>query len=218
MLPEKPKEARVMTPEEKTRLLEVALSRPEWQVARCAAILALNTTMRGCELRGLQWKDDDLFERTLLVRRQSTKADAGAGLIPLNRDAVMALSELWNRAEALGSSEADHLVFPACENGRIDPARPMRNWRSAWRTLTRAAGLRGLRFHGLRHQAITELAESGQSNVTIMSVAGHVSREMLEHHSHIRPTAKRRVLKTLETPVQLPAVTEAPPATAARVN
>ena len=72
MLPERPKAGRVMTLEEKARLLETAASKPDWQIAHCAAVLALNTTMRGCELRGLRWQDVDLFERTLTIRRQST--------------------------------------------------------------------------------------------------------------------------------------------------
>jgi len=54
-----------------------------------------------------------------------------------------------------------------------------------------------LRFHDLRHHAITELAESQTSDTTIMSIAGHVSRRMLEHYSHIRLTAKRNALDQL---------------------
>jgi hypothetical protein len=34
-----------------------------------------------------------------------------------------------------------------------------------------------------------------------MSIAGHVSREMLDHYSHIRITAKRRALEAMETPI-----------------
>jgi hypothetical protein len=33
--------------------------------------------------------------------------------------------------------------------------------------------LAGLRFHDLRHHAITELAESQASDATVMSIAGH---------------------------------------------
>jgi integrase len=59
--------------------------------------------------------------------------------------------------------------------------------------MTKEAGLEGLRPHDLRHHAITKLAESSEaSEQTIMSIAGHVSREMLEHYSHIRQEAKRR--------------------------
>ena len=37
--------------------------------------------------------------------------------------------------------------------------------------------------------------------MTIMGIAGRVSREMLEHYSHIRLEAKRKALEGLETPV-----------------
>ena len=57
--------------------------------------------------------------------------------------------------------------------------------------------LHGLRFHDLRHHAITELAESQASERTIMAIAGHVSARMLEHYSHIRLDAKRRALEAL---------------------
>jgi hypothetical protein len=40
----------VLSVEEKKTLLELAASKPDLMVAKCAAILALNTTMRGCEL------------------------------------------------------------------------------------------------------------------------------------------------------------------------
>jgi integrase len=63
--------------------------------------------------------------------------------------------------------------------------------------------LSGLRFHDLRHQAITELAERSQGDQTIMSIAGHVSQEMLNHYSHIRMESKRRALKTLEEPLMV---------------
>jgi integrase len=48
------------------------------------------------------------------------------------------------------------------------------------------AKLEGLRFHDLRYSAVTVLAESGASDQTIMSLAGHVSKRMLDHYSHIR--------------------------------
>jgi hypothetical protein len=125
-----------------------------------------------------------------------------------------------------GGSESHHFLFPACENRHIDPNQPMRSWRSAWRKLTRViecpacrtvqepgttcanskchAGisgltspLAGLRFHDLRHQAITELAESQASDQTIMAISGHVSAQMLKHYSHIRLEAKRQALDAL---------------------
>ena len=55
----------------------------------------------------------------------------------------------------------------------------------------------GLRFHDLRHHAITELAESQASDQTIMAIAGHVSPRMLNHYSHVRLAAKRNALDAL---------------------
>jgi hypothetical protein len=42
-----------------------------------------------------------------------------------------------------------------------------------------------------------------------MSIAGHVSRQMLDHYSHIRMDAKRKALQALETVVATPAITPA---------
>jgi integrase len=208
-LPERRDVGRALTAEEKTKLLETAASKPEWQVARLAMTLALNTTMRSCEIRGLRWRDINFFDRSLTVHR--SKTEAGERMIPLNREAWAATQELRERGRLVDGIGADHYVFPACAginnlagNGkrspnRPDPTRPMKDWRSAWRKLTRAAGLKGLRFHDMRHHAITELAESGTSEQTIMSIAGHVSRKMLEHYSHIRVDAKRKALDALGT-------------------
>jgi len=77
------------------------------------------------------------------------------------------------------------------------PNKSLKSWRSAWRTLTKKAGLSGFRFHDLRHSAITQLAESGASDSTIMAIAGHVSRRMLERYSHVRMEAKRKAMEAL---------------------
>jgi hypothetical protein len=59
--------------------------------------------------------------------------------------------------------------------------------------------LKGLRPHDLRHHAITKLAESSEaSEQIIMSIAGHVSIEMLRHYSHIRQEAKRKAVAGLD--------------------
>ncbi len=78
-----------------------------------------------------------------------------------------------------------------------DPTKPMSTWRTAWRKITKAAGLPGLRFHDLRHHAITELAESLTSDAATMSIAGQFSQRMLAHYSHVRLDAKRKALDAL---------------------
>ena len=201
---------RALTPEQETKLFESAQKSLYLSAAFYAGLVAANTTLRGCELKGLQLRDVDLINRTLAVRRNSTKTDAGCRLIPLNNAAVWALTKLLERARLLKANDAEHYLFPAsrCKHtkegyeagsGDYDPTKPMVSWRSGWRTLTKNAGLKGLRFHDLRHHSITKLAEAGVPEQTLMSIAGHVSRSMLEHYSHIRLTAKRAAVDALDT-------------------
>jgi hypothetical protein len=53
------------------------------------------------------------------------------------------------------------------------------------------------RWHDNRHTLITDLAESGAGDQTIMDIAGHVSKRMLRHYSHIRMEAKRTALESI---------------------
>jgi len=46
------------------------------------------------------------------------------------------------------------------------------------------------------------LAESGAGEETIRDIAGHVSKRMLKHYSHIRMEAKRKALEAI-VPKQL---------------
>ncbi len=200
---------RALTQEEESRLFAYAQKSTYLSASFFAGIVAANTTMRGCELKGLRLRDVDLINRTVIILRNSTKTDAGTRLIPLNGAAVWALTRLLERARLLNATEPEHFLFPAfrykhtkeakTSGSYYDPTRYMVSWRSGWRTLTSKAGLKGLRFHDLRHHSITKLAEAGVPEQTLMSIAGHVSREMLEHYSHIRLQAKRAAVDALDT-------------------
>jgi len=229
---------RALTFEERTRLFRVAAQKPEWQTAYWAATVAVSTTARGCELRALQWHNVDFINRTLEIPK--SKTEAGVRLVPLTEEACDALLKLRRRAEAFGPVEPSRFVFAAfrsrfrfenrkgerggmlreMEVGAFDPTRPMRSWRTAWRTLTRAVqcpkcgrfeaptdfcrsskckadmtGIKspvaGLRFRDLRHMAISALGEAGVPDRVIMDLAGHVSARMLRRYSHIQLEANR---------------------------
>src|SRR5215472_15514735 len=49
------------------RLLKTASQKPEWETAYLATVLAVGTTARGCELRGLRWADVNLIDRTVTL-------------------------------------------------------------------------------------------------------------------------------------------------------
>jgi hypothetical protein len=87
----------------------------------------------------------------------------------------------------------------------------MTSWRTAWRSLRKAAGLEHVRFHDGRHTALTRLAEAGQPDSVIQAQLGHVSPTMMKTYSHIRRKALDGAAAALE-PVEIerPLVGDAP--------
>jgi hypothetical protein len=83
-----------------------------------------------------------------------SKSDAGERRIPLNFDAKRGFRTLLDRASKLGIAGPEFYVLPACEHLHIDGTPPRKTWRTSWRKLTRAAGLKGLRFHDLGISAL----------------------------------------------------------------
>ena len=92
-----------------------------------------------------------------------------------------------------------HRCKPSAGKKRpLDPTKPITSLKTAWRNAKKRAGVEG-RWHDTRHTLITELAESGAGDQTIMDIAGHVSRQMLSRYSHIRMEAKRTALDAVGT-------------------
>ncbi len=190
---------KALTRDEERSLLAGCAKNP---LLNAVVTLALNTALRKNEIRTLRWSQIDFEKRTLIVGRAKTEGGSGR-LIPLNQPAFDALVK-W--AGRLVESASDDYVFPACEAAgierehpdkeRIDPSKPITSWRSAWRVALKRARLQ-IRFHDLRHTCITKLAESQVSEQTLMAIAGHVSRKMIEHYSHIRMEAKRAALDAI---------------------
>ena len=95
-----------------------------------------------------------------------------------------------------GPIEPNWYLFRFGQLKHLDPTRPITTIKTAWAGARERAGVTG-RMHDSRHTLITELAESGAGDETIMDIAGPVSRQMLKHYSHIRMQAKREALEAV---------------------
>jgi integrase len=183
-----------------------------------AMVLTLNCGLRDKELREIQWSRVHLNEAYLAVGE--SKSDAGSGrTVPLNAVAleVMKTYSAWYR-EKFKDLKPEWFVFPAGKPQPTDPTKPCTSFKTVWRKIKADAGVTG-RWHDSRHTFITGLAESGEaSDQTIMDIAGHVSKRMLKHYSHIRMEAKRRAVAALvpETAAADKDSEKAPPQTAGR--
>ena len=192
--------ARAFTQTEKDQMLALAKdssSRKSGSPAIFAALtLALNAGMRDAEIRNLTWAQVDLEKRFLTVGR--SKSDAGEGrTIPLNSLLLTAFLDHANwYARRFGKTQPDWYLFPFGKSKHLDPARPMTSLKTVWGNIKEKASIEG-RWHDTRHTLVTELAESGAGDQTIMDIAGHVSRQMLSRYSHIRMAAKRTALESI---------------------
>jgi integrase len=178
---------------EKDRLL-LAAQKSRSPLILPALTLALNAGMRDAEIKTTRWSQIDFSKLILTVGNSKTAAGKGR-TIPLNSEILPALQKhaAWY-VKKFGELEPEWYVFPFGRRGRMDPKRSITTLKTAWNNVRRNAKVEG-RWHDNRHTLITELAESGAGDETIMAIAGHVSRAMLTRYSHIRTQAKRTALE-----------------------
>ena len=185
------------TTEEKAALLAQAKLRRSPAIYP-ALMLALHVGMRDAEIRGLQWERVDLARAIVTVGNSKTEAGQGR-TIPLNENVLAALvaHSRWFLTR-FGETRPEWYVFPFGKPQPTDPTKSSTSFKTVWTKIRKDAAVTG-RWHDSRHTFITNLAESGEaSDETIRDMAGHVSRQMLKHYSHIGMQAKRRAVAAIE--------------------
>ena len=199
---EEPKDTgRALSAEEEARLLK-AVDEARSPVLASFIKALLLTGMRCGELTGMTWGQVDLVNRVMTVGKAKTNAGTGRQ-IPMNGELldVMKVHAQWF-TKRFGETRPEHYLFPAGERWPNDPTQPTTSFKTAWKNLW-TEGQRSIAgLHDLRHNAISHLAESGASDSTIMALAGHLSRAMLERYSHIRMNAKRQAVESLSLKLQ----------------
>ena len=126
-------------------------------------ILALETTMRRSELLGLEWQDVDLEGRELLVRRSKNGKSRNIPLTARAHTTLASMESDCGEPVFLLSANAVRLAFERCR---------------------RCAGLDHLRFHDLRHEAISRLFEKGLTTPEVALLSGHKTVSQLFRYAH----------------------------------
>lgn len=200
-----------LNPEQCKRLVAQATKAVPFAVVPYAAVLALGTGMRSCEIKGLTLGDlrHDASHPYLIVRRATTKTDAGARRVALGQLGVWAIQKLAMRAEQLGArTSSDHLL-PTDRSHHTRPTDPLRgrgydpkhtqsSWETEWIHFREEVGILHRRFHDLRHTYITRAAESGVPIAVTQSQVGHLSRAMTEYYTHVCDRAQFKAARQIE--------------------
>lgn len=195
----------VLTEAQEEQFWRIAESAPDAQLAYWVAAITNNTTAAGIELRGLRLKhvllDDDGISE-IYIPEDSVKNNSRPRKIALNPTAKWAVQQCYKRALRLGACEPEHYLFPFREaRGRYEPSLPPSRWflRNSWAKLRAATGFPRLNPHDLRHHCITRLLENDVNPETVIAIAGHVDRKMMEYYAHQRTRVKYAAVMAIET-------------------
>ncbi len=140
--------------------------------------VALYTGMRRGEIISLTRDQVDLGRR--IVRLNETK-NGSARTVPLSKRAVHVFRQaLSNPVKPTDTS----LIFFG-EPGQDHKRRPYVTNRM-WAEALKRANITNLRFHDLRHEAVSRLVEKGLSDQEVAAISGHKSMQMLKRYTHLR--------------------------------
>ena len=167
------RERRLSEGEEK-KLLEAARnSSRSW--LEHAIIISIETCMRQGELAGLTWDRVKLTSEFPHIDLLKTKNDR-ARRVPLSERALSSFEALQPK----GPTETD----------RHKPVLPVETGRGiihAFRDALDGKGFPDLRWHDLRHEAISRLFElTDLRENEIMAISGHLTPAMLTRYTHLR--------------------------------
>ena len=126
---------------------------------------AIETAMRRGEIAAMRWDHLDRRARVLLIPETKTGTPRR---VPLSTAALGVLDQLPRRID-----------------GRVWGMRPD-SISQAFERVCKAAGIKGLTFHDLRHEATSRLFEKGLNPMEVAAITGHKTLQMLKRYTHLR--------------------------------
>jgi integrase/predicted RNase H-like HicB family nuclease len=160
-----PGRTRRLTPREERKIMRYCYDYKNQELIAIIE-LALETAMRQGEILGLQWQNIDFFKRVahLPDTKNGTSRD-----VPLSVKAKNTLLGLENRMQGN--------AFKLTSRGL----------KSAWRQMMLKLEIEDLRFHDLRHEAVSRLFElSTLDMMEVAAISGHKSLSMLKRYTHLK--------------------------------
>jgi integrase len=169
----------------------LAATRP---APRLAFALAAFAGLRAGEVRGLEWRDVDLVEETIIVRRSicrkitATPKSGHERVVP-----IAAPLRVYLDAAATKPHQPTTTVAPSSRGGVwCDFA-----LNGAFGRAAKRVGLTGFRFHDLRHFFVTQLFRGGAPAPAVQALAGHADLATTQRYAHMIESDLRAAIARL---------------------
>ncbi len=176
---------RYLTPEEVRRLIDAC---PEH--FKPVVKFALLTGFRAGEIFSLRWENVDLARGYIVIEPSYTKNKERAR-VPISGEVVRLLREVRARQRAKGI-ESDY-VFT---NRSGKPySYQNKSYLKVFKSACERAGIKGLRFHDLRHSYASYLVMAGVDLYTVQVLLRHKDFRMTRRYAHLSPEHIRRELE-----------------------
>ena len=134
--------------------------------------LAIETGLRRREVLELAWGNVDLERRIAFIPLTKTGQPR---TIPLTERAAAVIRGLHYERRNDGEPK-DERLFPITLN----------SFKQAWKRVQKRSGLDDLRFHDLRHEALSRFCELGLTIPELAVISGHKDPRMLFRYTHLR--------------------------------
>lgn len=171
---------RYFSREERDRLMTVL--EEAHPLLRAAVLVSLNTGIRRGALFALSWDDIDFTTGTITLRADAAKAEKEQK-VPMNEITRRTLLEIPREGS---------MVFRNTRNGE-----KIGDYRKAWNTLLKKAGISDFRWHDMRHDFASRLVMAGVDLNTVRELLGHADLKMTLRYAHLAPNVKKRAVELL---------------------
>jgi integrase len=145
--------SRRLTTEEEERLFN-ALSLRRSPKIGLMVLFAFHSGMRLAEMLEMRWEHVEEARGFILVPNTKNRERHYVGISPILRQLLEALRRFKRK---------DGAVFGYTKDG----------WKSNWQRVRKAAAIQDFRFHDLRHEFVSRLAENGLGVFQIRALAGY---------------------------------------------
>jgi integrase len=170
--PGKPRQRRLEAGEEDALLAACKASRAYY--LHSFVVLAIETGMRSGEMLAMRWEHVNLTNRTVFLPDTKNGSPRTVPLSPRALNAIHALPRALNGRLLTSGYHSIHNAFQLAVT-KAQKTHPDSD-----------TFLKGLRFHDLRHEAVTRLFEKGLNPIEVGMVSGHKTLSMLQRYTHLR--------------------------------